>query len=204
MKTAVRMEPESMDQVSVASLSEVPAAPVPNAISMNSFLASVENQALRMAQIRLHHLEDAMDAVQDAMMRLASRYADKPVDEWKPLFWSILRRRIIDMQRRRKVRSVMLGWLHGRDTYNEELPAWDPADDGPGPFDNLADSQAMDALEVALRKLPQRQFEAFSLRILNDLGGAATARAMGCSEGSVKTHLSRARSALREQLEDWK
>lgn len=204
MKTAIRMESESMDQVSVVSLSETPAAPVSNAISMNSFLASVENQALRMAQIRLRHPEDAMDAVQDAMMRLASRYVDKPVDEWTPLFWSILRRRIIDMQRRRKVRSIMLGWLHGRDAHNEDLPAWDPADDGPGPFDNLADSQAMDALEVALRELPQRQFEAFSLRILNDLGGAATARAMGCSEGSVKTHLSRARSALREQLEDWK
>lgn len=204
MKTAARVESESMDQVSVASLSEAQPAPALSAISMNSFLASVEKSALRLAQIRLHHAEDAMDAVQDAMMRLASRYADKPVDEWTPLFWSILRRRIVDMQRRRSVRSIMLGWLHGRNANNEELPPWEPADDGHGPFENLADSQAMQDLESALQKLPQRQFEAFSLRILNDLDGATTARAMGCTEGSVKTHLSRARVALREQLENWK
>ncbi len=204
MKTAARVESDSMDQASFVSLSESPSAPVSSTISMNSFLASVETQALRTAQIRLRHHEDAMDAVQDAMMRLASRYADKPVDEWTPLFWSILRRRIVDIQRRRKVRSIMLGWLNGRDAHNEQLPAWEPADHGPGPFDNLADSQAMRALESAMQELPQRQFEAFSLRILNELDGAATARAMGCSEGSVKTHLSRARTALRQQLEEWK
>lgn len=194
-----------MDQASVASLTTPQPAvtPATGALGMNSFLAGIEKQALRMAQIRLHHAEDAMDAVQESMLRLASRYAERPAEEWTPLFWSILRRRIVDMQRRRKVRSIMLGWLSGSNRDGEELPAWDPADDGPGPFETLADSDAMQALEVALRKLPQRQFEAFSLRVLNELDGAHTAAAMGCSEGSVKTHLSRARAALRDELEDW-
>lgn len=199
-----QLDSDSMQQLSTASLGDAQSTPeVDIANDLNHFLASVERQALRTAQIRLRHREDAMDVVQDAMLRLASRYADKPPDEWSPLFWSILRRRIVDVQRRRKVRSIMLGWLHGRDRYNAELPLWEPEDHGPGPFENLADSQAMEDLEAALQKLPQRQFEAFSLRVLNDLDGATTARAMGCSEGSVKTHLSRARAALRQQLEDW-
>mgnify|MGYP002713245939 CR=1 FL=1 len=207
MKPSARTGIDHMNQLSAARLEEVDdalAAPIAGAPSLNGFLAAVEVQALRMAQIRLHHAEDAMDAVQDAMLRLVSHYADKPADEWPPLFWSILRRRIVDMQRKRKVRSIMLGWMPARHRENEDLPSWEPAHAGPGPLDTLADSRAMDALQRALQELPQRQFEAFSLRILNELDVAATARAMGCSQGSVKTHLSRARAALSEKLEDWR
>lgn len=173
--------------------------------SLDAFLAQVERRAFRMAELQLGHREDAFDAVQDAMLRLVRHYRDKPAGEWAPLFWGILRRRIVDLQRRRKVRSIVVGWLGGgRDGDGDELPAWEPADRAPGPLDRLQDAQSYRDMAAAVRKLPQRQREAFMLRVLEGLDVAETARAMGCSEGSVKTHLSRAMHHLRDQLEDWR
>ncbi|WNL47305.1 RNA polymerase sigma factor [Dyella sp. BiH032] len=173
--------------------------------SLDAFLAQVERRAFRLAEMSLGHREDAMDAVQDAMLRLVRNYRDKPAQEWTPLFWGILRRRIVDLQRRRKVRSIVVGWLGGgRDDDGDELPAWEPADNGPGPLDRLQDAQSYTDMAAAVKKLPQRQREAFMLRVLEGLDVAETAQAMGCSEGSVKTHLSRAMHNLRDQLEDWR
>ncbi|TAL71956.1 MAG: RNA polymerase sigma factor [Rhodanobacter sp.] len=172
--------------------------------TLDTFLAGVERRAFRIAEINLRQHEDAMDAVQDAMLRLVSHYRDKPANEWAPLFWGILRRRIVDLQRRRKVRSIVIGWLGGgHDDNGEELPSWDPADTGPDPLDRVRDAQSWADLSRALRALPRRQREAFSLRMLEGLDVAETAQAMGCSEGSVKTHLSRAMQRLRKELEDW-
>ncbi|HET8764532.1 MAG TPA: RNA polymerase sigma factor, partial [Rhodanobacter sp.] len=81
--------------------------------TLDAFLAGVERRAFRVAEINLRQHEDALDAVQDAMLRLVSHYRDKPAAEWAPLFWGILRRRIVDLQRRRKVRSIVVGWLGG-------------------------------------------------------------------------------------------
>ncbi|WP_266184078.1 RNA polymerase sigma factor [Dyella humicola] len=173
-------------------------------VSMNAFLAQVERRAFRMAEIHLGHREDALDAVQDAMLRLVKHYSDKPAQEWTPLFWGILRRRIVDLQRRRKVRSIMVGWLGGKDEDGDELPLWEPADTGPGPLERLHDAQSYADMAAAVKLLPQRQREAFMLRLLEGLDVAETAQAMGCSEGSVKTHLSRALQRLRDQLEDWR
>jgi RNA polymerase sigma-70 factor (ECF subfamily) len=174
-------------------------------VSLDAFLAQVERRAFRMAELQLGHREDAFDAVQDAMLRLVRHYREKPAGEWAPLFWGILRRRIVDLQRRRKVRSIVVGWLGGgRDGDGEELPAWEPADRSPGPLDRLQDAQSYRDMAAAVRRLPQRQREAFMLRVLEGLDVAETARAMGCSEGSVKTHLSRAMHHLRDQLEDWR
>ena len=173
--------------------------------TLDAFLAQVERRAFRMAELQLRHREDAMDAVQDAMMRLVKHYRDKPAAEWPPLFWGILRRRIVDLQRRRKVRSIVVGWLGGgKDDDGDELPTWEPADHGPGPLDRLQDRQSYADMAAAVRQLPQRQREAFMLRMLEGLDVAETADAMGCSKGSVKTHLSRAMHHLRDQLEDWR
>jgi RNA polymerase sigma factor (sigma-70 family) len=173
--------------------------------TLDAFLAQVERRAFRMAELQLRHREDAMDAVQDAMLRLVKHYRDKPATEWPPLFWGILRRRIVDLQRRRKVRSIVVGWLSGgRDDDGDELPTWEPADQGPGPLDRLHDAQSYADMAAAVKQLPQRQREAFMLRMLEGLDVAETALAMGCSEGSVKTHLSRAMHHLRDQLEDWR
>lgn len=173
--------------------------------TLDAFLAQVERRAFRVAEFNLRQREDAMDAVQDAMLRLVKHYRDKPATEWAPLFWGILRRRIVDLQRRRKVRSIVVGWLGGgRDDDGDELPVWEPADRGPGPLDRVQDAQSWGDVAGALHALPRRQREAFTLRMLEGLDVAETARAMGCSEGSVKTHLSRAMQRLREQLEDWR
>jgi RNA polymerase sigma factor (sigma-70 family) len=182
----------------IESAAEAPA-------TLDAFLAQVERRAFRMAELQLRHREDAMDAVQDAMLRLVKHYRDKPAAEWPPLFWGILRRRVVDLQRRRKVRSIVVGWLGGgRDEDGDELPTWEPADRSPGPLDRLQDRQSYADMAAAVRQLPQRQREAFMLRMLEGLDVAETADAMGCSKGSVKTHLSRAMHHLRDQLEDWR
>jgi RNA polymerase sigma factor (sigma-70 family) len=209
------MEPEdaSSDDADEAAMSSVAGTLDAELLSdtretpatLDAFLAQVERRAFRMAELQLRQREDAMDAVQDAMLRLVKHYRDKPAVEWSPLFWGILRRRIVDLQRRRKVRSIVVGWLGGgRDDDGDELPSWEPADHGPGPLDRLHDVQSYADMAAAVRQLPQRQREAFMLRMLEGLDVAETARAMGCSEGSVKTHLSRAMHHLREQLEDWR
>lgn len=173
--------------------------------TLDAFLAQVERRAFRMAELQLRQREDAMDAVQDAMLRLFKHYRDKPATEWAPLFWGILRRRIVDLQRRRKVRSIVVGWLGGgRDGDGDELPAWEPADPGQGPLERLHDAQSYNDMADAVRQLPRRQREAFMLRMLEGLDVAETALAMGCSQGSVKTHLSRALHHLRDQLENWR
>jgi len=171
--------------------------------SLSAFLAGIERRAFRHAEIALKHREDALDAVQDAMLKLVQRYSDKPSIEWTPLFWSVLRSRITDIRRRRRVRSVLVGWM-GSASDDDEGPVWEPADPTPGPAHLHSDRESYRALANALQALPRRQREAYQLRVLEGLDVADTARAMGCSEGSVKTHTSRAMDALRKQLEDWR
>lgn len=166
--------------------------------SLEEFLAGVGTRAFRFAELGLRQRDDALDAVQDAMMKMLS-YGDRPAEEWTPLFWSILRRRIVDVQRRRTFR---LRWLMPTPERDDSTLDW--ADDGPDPSRTFDGREAYAKLSEAMAKLPRRQREAFSLRILEELDVATTARAMGCSEGAVKTHLSRAREALQRQLEDWR
>ena len=175
---------------------------------MNRFLADVERRAFRIAQVQLRSVEDAQDAVQDAMIQLVKSYSARPTVEWAPLFYKILTSRIRDCQRRRKVRNKVLSFFGGqKDDDDDALPdpiasAVDTA--GRDPSEQVAQGAAMVALESALNRLPVRQREAFMLRILEGLDVEQTAQAMGCSEGSVKTHLSRAMHSLRESLgEHW-
>ncbi|MBD7955458.1 RNA polymerase sigma factor [Stenotrophomonas sp. Sa5BUN4] len=172
-----------------------PTADAPPA-SLDQFLAGVGPRAFRFAEAGLRHREDALDAVQDSLIRMLD-YREKPAAEWPPLFWSILRRRVIDLQRRRRFRLPF--WRDNVDSDGEPV---DWADEGPGPADVHAGREQYDVLVQALRALPPRQREAFTLRVLQDLDGATTARAMGCSEGAVKTHLARARDALRTLMEN--
>jgi len=149
--------------------------------------------------------EDALDIVQDAMLQLARRYAARSSEEWRPLFYRILQNRIRDHQRRQRVRAKVMSWLPG---YWSEEEGEDPIeavpDQGPSPSEQLIQDSAIIKLEEALRLLPARQQEAFALRNFEGLDVAETAQAMRCSEGSVKTHYSRAVHTLRERLgEDW-
>jgi len=173
-------------------------APAPPA-SLDAFLAGVGARAFRFAEAGLRHREDALDAVQDAMVKLLA-YRDRPAAEWTPLFWSILRSRIVDVQRRRSFRLKF--WAPAED--QDEGGSIDWADSAAGPAQSQEQREAYARLVAALRKLPARQREAFTLRVLEELDVATTAKAMGCSEGSVKTHLSRAREALQAQLEEFR
>jgi len=180
--------------------SQGPAAPPPEAEdtarSIEGFLDAIGPRAFRFAEVALRQREDALDAVQDAMLRML-RYRDRPAAEWPPLFWRILRSRIVDIQRRSRFR---LRWLSPG---TDDLAEADWADDSPDPSRRHDGREAWNRLSAALARLPRRQREAFTLRVLEELDVAATALAMGCSEGSVKTHLSRARQALQRELEDW-
>ena len=170
--------------------------------ALNQFLAGVELKAFKIAQAALRHEDDALDAVQDAMLQLVRAYADRPAEEWKPLFYRILENRIRDLQRRRTVRGRVIAWLPFRGDEGDDEP--DPIAQAPSPEPQpprrLELDQAVAGLEKALGELPGRQRQAFLLRALEGLDVAETAAAMGCSQGSVKTHYFRALQALRAQL----
>jgi RNA polymerase sigma-70 factor (ECF subfamily) len=170
--------------------------------ALNQFLAGVELKAFKIAQAALRHEDDALDAVQDAMLQLARAYAKSPPGEWKPLFYRILENRIRDMQRRRTVRGRVMAWLplRGEDDDEDLDPVAQAPSLEPQPVRRLELDEAVGALEQALERLPPRQQQAFLLRTLEGLDVAETAQAMGCSEGSVKTHYFRAVQALRAQL----
>lgn len=172
-----------------------PALDVAQPATIEEFLSAISARAFRFAELGLRHRDDALDAVQDAMMRMLG-YRQRPAHEWTPLFWSILRRRVVDLQRRRTFRLRFFSH-----TQEEAEPDVDWADEGPDPSGWNEHRETWTRVAHALARLPARQREAFTLRVLEELDVADTARAMRCSEGSVKTHLSRARVALRQQLE---
>jgi RNA polymerase sigma-70 factor (ECF subfamily) len=170
--------------------------------AIGAFLREVETRAYRIALLSIRNRDDALDIVQDCMIRLVRRYARRPSEEWRPLFFRILQNRIRDVQRRRIVRSRVLSFFGGVPSEDEIDPLLAaPAPAGDTPLERVAAGDAMQALETALAALPARQREAFVLRNLEGLDVAQTAAAMGCTEGSVKTHYSRAVHKLREQLE---
>jgi len=173
---------------------------------LNQFLAGVERRALRFAEIAVRDRDEALDLVQDAMIKLARNYAGHPEEEWTPLFYRILQNGIRDWHRRQMVRNRVMVWF-GRSPAAED--DYDPVAQAPDPMGRTPDEQiearqAMQTLEHAVAGLPARQREAFMLRTFEGLDVAATATAMGCSEGSVKTHYSRAIHTLRDMLgEHW-
>ena len=151
----------------------------------------------------------AVDIVQDAMLKLTEKYAQKPVAELPMLFQRILQNTIHDHFRRQKVRStwtVLLSALGKGDEKDEDfdpletLAAKSDSNATADPAAQLEQSQVVGAIEQALARLPPRQREAFLLRYWEEFDVAETAAAMGCSQGSVKTHCSRAVAALAGML----
>ncbi len=171
--------------------------------TLDQFLKSVERRALRMAELATGNRDEALDLVQDAMFGFARHYAAKPAADWAPLFYRVLDSRLNDWHRRRNVRSRWLGvWTRNDDDDEHDEIAQAPDTNDPGPLLRLAGNEAAHALDAALGNLPLRQRQAFLLRVWEGFDVAATASTMRCSEGSVKTHLSRALAALRRALED--
>jgi len=175
--------------------------------TMEEFLASVERRAFRMAQISTGNPEDALDVVQDAMFIWVRKYSEKPEEEWRPLFFRILQNKIRDWHRRNNIRKRWRIWLQpwGKSHQDEviENPIEHLADPtASGTEDQMILGHSMKALETSLATLPLRQQQAFLLRAWEEMNVRETAAVMGCSEGSVKTHYSRAVHALRNLLED--
>lgn len=171
---------------------------------LDRFLQSVERRAFKIARLRTSDTEEALDIVQDVMLAFVRRYQGKPEGEWPPLFFRALNNRITDWYRRRAVRNRWSGFFGARSDEDESDPIQTAPDlVQPGPAQQTTDGEFGEALNSALAELPDRQREAFLLRSWQGLSTAETAAAMGCGEGSVKTHLSRANSALRQLLERW-
>lgn len=172
--------------------------------ALEQFLRGVERRALRIAELSVGNRDDALDVVQECMLTFVRNYRDKPASDWAPLFHRVLDSRVLDFHRRNQVRSRWLGWvdrLVGRDADEADVLAEIADPHAPQPWQHVADGETAQALDHALRALPNRQRQAFLLRVWEGFDVADTARAMACSEGSVKTHLSRAMTNLRARLE---
>jgi RNA polymerase sigma-70 factor, ECF subfamily len=168
---------------------------------MESFLASVERRAYRMAEIGTSNSEEALDIVQEAMFGFVRKYSARPQEEWRPLFFRILQNKIRDWHRTAKVKKGLgLFWpFKGSDDSIQELE--DAKEKSI--LDTLEASDSIEAMHVSIRALPHRQQQAFLLRAWEEFSVKETAKIMEVSEGSVKTHFSRAVATLRESLKEY-
>lgn len=172
--------------------------------AFDRFLAGIERRALRIAELALRNRAEAEDVVQDAMLRLVRHYAARPEDEWRPLFYRILGNRIIDVQRRERLRrAVTVIWRGGPDDERAADPVESAEDPRGRPDQALEGEELLARIEAVLARLSARQRQAFLLRNFEGLDVAQAAVAMGCSAGSVKTHYFRAMQALEEALPEW-
>jgi len=169
---------------------------------LSTFLVGVERRAFKQTLYAVRDDHAALDIVQDSMMKLATKYATNPAAELPPLFQRILQNTMRDYWRRQKVRNLwtsLLSSFSGNAADGEErdpLEMIDVQDDSKEPSVQLQRGQTLELIEHALQMLPARQREAFVLRYWEEMNVADTAISMGCSEGSVKTHCSRAVHAL--------
>ena len=175
---------------------------------LSQFLSAVERRSYKQALYAVHNEHTALDIVQDAMIKLAEKYGGNPAIEFPMLFQRILQNTIRDYHRRQKVRNAW-STLFSSLTPKNESEEYDPLDSlrddenqsvPTAPEESLQQRQTIALIEQALGKLSSRQREAFLLRYWEGMDTAETAAAMGCTEGSVKVHCSRATHALAESL----
>lgn len=172
--------------------------------SMDSFLSSVEKQAFVIARSACGDDQTALDIVQDSMLSMVKNYSDKSAEEWTPLFFKILNNRITDQHRKRGFGRLTqwFGSKHNDDSPGEAVDQLAGEEFSP---DDLADSDELqNALKAAMENLTFRQQQALTLRLWQGLSVKETATAMNISEGSVKTHLSRAVQEMRTHLQEYK
>ena len=174
---------------------------------LSDFLEDVERRAFRQALFATRKEESALDIVQDAMIKLTTSYGDRTPLELPPLFQRILQNTIRDYFRREKVRSIWVSLFSSNARHNDEddsesniLDSYVADDSSHGGAEQMERKQTLALIEKEVQKLPARQREAFLMRYWQELDIAETASIMGCSEGSVKTHCSRATHTLARAL----
>jgi RNA polymerase sigma-70 factor (ECF subfamily) len=175
---------------------------------LSDFLKSVERRAFKRCIYHVRDEEAALDIVQDAMFKLAEHYGDKPTGELPMLFQRILSNCTLDWFRRQKTRNALFSNMsdfEGPDSDGdfdllETFAARDSSQQQESAEDSTRRAQILREIEAEIQQLPARQREAFLMRYWEDMDVAETAAAMGCSEGSVKTHCSRAVAALSKAL----
>lgn len=175
---------------------------------LSDFLKSADKRAFKRTLYAVRDTDAALDIVQDSMIRLAEKYGDRPAAELPLLFQRILVNAITDWFRRQKVRDAVVqnfSSFEGSDAtvefdLLETLESLDARLGSESALDSVARAQVLRAIEEEVENLPPRQREAFLMRYWEELDVAETAAAMGCSEGSVKTHCSRAVHALARAL----
>jgi len=177
---------------------------------LSRFLEDVERRAFKQAAYAVRDEGAALDIVQEAMIKLSGSYGDKPLEELPMLFQRILQNAIRDQFRRQKVRNTWVTLFSAMTGPGDEeqfdfLETLAPEEGSPqaeSPADKVERAQTLLVIDEEIGKLPARQREAFIMRYWEDLSVSETAAAMGCSEGSVKTHCSRATQALAQALKD--
>ena len=174
---------------------------------LTSFLRGIEKRAFKRTSFAVRDEDAALDIVQDAMIRLAERYADRPAEELPLVFQRILSNATMDWFRRQKVRNAVVQNFSDFSTGDDEdfdlleaLNSVEGALGAEGVDEAVSREQILLEIESQIAELPARQREAFLLRYWEEFDVAETAEVMGCSEGSVKTHCSRAVHALAKAL----
>ena len=175
---------------------------------LSDFLKSVEKRAFKRSVYHVRNEESALDIVQDSMMKLAEHYGHKPAAELPMLFQRILSNCTLDWFRRQKTRNALFSNLGDFESAAEDgdfdlletLQVEDGSEQSESPETALHRAQTLREIENEIQQLPARQREAFLMRYWEELDVAETAAAMGCSQGSVKTHCSRAVLALSTAL----
>jgi len=173
---------------------------------MEQFLKDIERRAFHMARMATGSRDDALDIVQDAMYKLVEKYSAKPASEWRPLFYRILNSKITDYYRRNAVKNRIISlasWGMKADDNGADLVDRAEGRNSETPDQLFVRELQIAQLTSAVKQLPRRQREAFMLRCWEGMSTAVTAETMGCTEGSVKTHYSRALHSLRNSLEDF-
>lgn len=174
-------------------------------VAMDAFFASVQFKAYRQAELAVGNRDDALDIVQEAMLKLAQNYSEQ-AENWPPLFQRILQNAIRDWYRRKKVRSLLFWFQREQHEDDDDERAEECAvysgqtSESDNPLQQLQYAQENAKVYAAMQQLPVRQQQAFVLRAWWDYDTRDCAFAMNCSEGSVKTHYSRALAKLRELL----
>jgi RNA polymerase sigma-70 factor (ECF subfamily) len=177
---------------------------------LSDFLKGVEKRAFKRSVYHVRNQESALDIVQDSMMKLAEHYGHKPLAELPMLFQRILSNCTLDWFRRQKTKNALFSNMSDFESQSDDgdfdlletLNAKNNADNDQGPENSAERAQNLLEIEKAIEELPARQREAFLMRYWEELDVAETASAMGCSEGSVKTHCSRAVQALAKAMRE--